>query len=255
MNNQQSGQIDGQFDGQIAELKKLIASSSHCVAFTGAGVSTLSGIQDFRGKNGLYKNIDADRMFDIDIFRRDPSVYYGMAKDFIYNLGEKEPSIVHRFLAELEQCGILKALITQNIDLLHQKAGSRNVIEIHGSPSIHRCPACGSTATFAETAAIVQAGGIPRCKSCGEALKPDIVFFGESLPAQAIDDAVREARSADLMLVLGSSLVVYPAASLPMMTAEANGKIVIVNDQGTYLDSRASLRFTDLESVFTALSK
>jgi len=237
----------------IEELHELIASSAHCVAFTGAGISTLSGIRDFRGKNGLYKRPDTERMFDIDVFREDPSVYYGMARDFIYDLDEKGPSVVHRVLAGLEARGLLDAVITQNIDLLHQKAGSKNVIEIHGSPSVHTCPSCGLRMGFAEAQAAVRAGGMPLCPSCGRVLKPEIVFFGESLPAKAIDRAIGEARKADLMLVLGSSLVVYPAASLPEMTLNAGGRIVLVNDMPTYLDGRATLRFGDLESTFTAL--
>jgi len=241
------------FAESIEELRALIGSARHCVAFTGAGVSTLSGIRDFRGKNGLYKTVDAERMFDIEVFRRDPSVYYGMARDFIYNLDKKEPSVVHRVLAKLEARGFLKAVITQNIDLLHQKAGSMRVLEIHGSPALHRCPSCGKTALFAETAKTVREGGIPRCPACGDAMKPDIVFFGEALPERVFSEAVREARMADLMLVLGSSLVVYPAAGIPELTVESGGTLAIVNDQPTALDGRARLRFDDLGSVFAAL--
>ena len=243
-----------EFTEKIANLRQLIADSRHCVAFTGAGVSTLSGIRDFRGKNGLYKTADADRMFDIDVFNQDPSVYYRMAKDFIYNLNEKEPSIVHTVLANLEKEGRLKAVITQNIDLLHQKGGSKNVLEVHGSPSIHRCRVCGKTETFDAVAQTVSQGEIPRCPKCGVALKPDIVFFGEQLPERTIAEAIREAEEADLMLVLGSSLVVYPAAELPAMTARAGGSLVIVNDQPTYLDNQAQLRFDDLASVFSSLA-
>lgn len=242
------------FNEKIAELHSLIDSAQHCVAFTGAGVSTLSGIRDFRGKNRLYKTADADKMFDIGVFNQDPTVYYRMAKDFIYNLDEKEPSVVHRVLAQLERDGKLKAVITQNIDLLHQKAGSNKVLEIHGSPSIHRCRVCGKTGSFEEAATIVRAGGIPRCQKCGIALKPDIVFFGEQLPERTIAEAMREAEQADLMLVLGSSLVVHPAADLPAMTLRAGGSLVIVNDQMTYLDARARLRFDDLGSVFSAFA-
>lgn len=247
--------VDADFLDRIGELRSLLASSRHCVAFTGAGVSTLSGIRDFRGKNGLYRTADADRMFDIDVFRHDPSIYYGMAANLIYNLDEKSPSVVHRSLAELESRGVVKAVITQNIDLLHQKAGSVRVLEIHGSPAVHRCLSCGATVGFEEVAPVVRTRSIPRCPKCGGILKPDIVFFGEALPSETIEEAVSEARIADLMLVLGTSLVVFPAASLPALTADAGGALVIVNDQDTYLDGRARLRFDDLDSVFTALSK
>ncbi|WP_461257607.1 Sir2 family NAD-dependent protein deacetylase, partial [Treponema sp. R80B11-R83G3] len=127
---------------QVKELYTLIKEAKHLVALTGAGVSTLSGIRDFRGKNGLYNDMDAEKIFDISYFEKDPSFYYTMSGSFIYNLDEKEASIVHIVLGELEKRGYLKALITQNIDLLHQKGGSKNVIEIHGSPSMHYCMRC-----------------------------------------------------------------------------------------------------------------
>jgi NAD-dependent deacetylase len=253
--SQISRDCDSASPENLQALYDMLLASRHCVAFTGAGVSTLSGIRDFRGKNGLYKTPDADKIFDIDIFRQDPSFYYKMTKDFIYGLDDKKPSVVHKVLAELEKRGILKAIITQNIDLLHQKAGSRRVIEIHGSPSLHHCPRCAWSMTFSEVAAIVRAGDIPRCKKCDAVLKPDITFFGESLPAEALAEAIEEARSADLLLVLGSTLLVYPAATLPEYTLEHGGRLVIVNDMATHLDAAASLRFSDLGSVFDFLEK
>src|SRR5215469_1313301 len=126
----------------IAELIKKITKARYCTAFTGAGVSTLSGIRDFRGKNGLYNDFDAEKIFDIDYFEKDPSFYYKASASLIYDIDEKKPSIVHIVLAEMEKQGLLKALITQNIDLLHEKAGSSRVIEIHGSPKIHYCLRC-----------------------------------------------------------------------------------------------------------------
>lgn len=239
----------------IEALLALILSARHCVAFTGAGVSTLSGIRDFRGRNGLYKTVDAEKIFDIDVFRRDPSFYYSATKDFIYDLEDKEPSVVHKVLARLEMLGYVKAIITQNIDLLHQKAGSSRVIEIHGSPSLHRCPHCGTTMSFSEAAAIVREGSLPRCGACGAVLKPDITFFGENLPEAALKEARNEARAADLMLVLGSSLLVYPAAALPGYVLDHGGKLVIVNDMATHLDALASLMFPDLGAVFDALER
>jgi NAD-dependent deacetylase len=240
----------------LEKLLDKIIGAKHCVAFTGAGVSTLSGIRDFRGKNGLY-TVGSDeytRMFDIDVFEQDPSVYYRLAKDFIYGLDEKQPSIVHIMLAELEKRGLIKAVITQNIDLLHQKAGSKRVIEVHGSPRVHYCLRCaGVRMPFEEAAAAVKAGGMPICPVCSRVLKPAITFFGEALPAAALRDAQDEAESADLMLVLGSSLTVNPAAMLPRMTLSRGGEIVIVNDMATYLDSQSALRFTDLGEVFEGL--
>ena len=245
------------FADGIKALAELIRQSKHCVVFTGAGVSTLSGIRDFRGKNGLYRQSGADteKMFDIDVFFKDPSVYYSLAKDFIYNLEEKQPCVVHNVLAALEEKGFVKAVITQNIDLLHQKAGSRNVIEVHGSPLVHYCPKCGFKMNFDEAAGIVRKGSLPRCTVCTAVLKPRITFFGESLPADALMKAEKEASSADLLLVLGSSLVVYPAAALPDFTLRAGGRVVIVNDQPTRIDSGACMRFDDLGTVFDALEE
>ena len=237
------------------KLADRIAAAKHCVAFTGAGVSTLSGIRDFRGKNGLYTLPETDKMFDIEVFRETPSVYYQLAKEFIYGLPEKEPSIVHQVLAGLEARGILKALITQNIDLLHQKAGSKHVIEVHGSPSRHSCTHCSYSTTFEDVVETARKGEIPLCPNCHHALKPDITFFGEALPFAAITEAQKECGRADLVLVLGSSLTVYPAAALPQLTLQAGGAVAIVNEQPTYLDDYAILRCTDLQECFEYLER
>ncbi|MDR2144514.1 MAG: NAD-dependent deacetylase [Treponema sp.] len=253
------------------ELCALVKNAAYCVALTGAGVSTLSGIRDFRGKNGLYKEMDAEKIFDIDYFYRDPSFYYSHA-DFIYDLEEKRPSIVHTVLGALEAKGLVKSVITQNIDLLHTRGGSKKVIEIHGSPQVHYCPGCqnpsaaeeaalaGSEAIkaggfmgFEEAAAIVRKGGMPRCSSCGRVLKPAITFFGESLPVTALSAAEAASQKADLMLVLGTSLTVFPAAGLPQLTLRGGGKIVIVNEMETPLDRYAAMRFSDLAVVFEGI--
>ena len=235
------------------KLADCIAAAQLCVAFTGAGVSTLSGIRDFRGKNGLYTLPETDKMFDIEVFRETPSVYYRLAKEFIYGLQEKEPSIVHHVLAGLEARGILKALITQNIDLLHQKAGSNHVIEVHGSPSRHSCTCCSYSTTFEEVVDVARTGEVPLCPKCRHALKPDITFFGEALPFAAITEAQQECSKADLLLVLGSSLTVYPAAALPQLTLHAGGSVAVVNEQPTYFDDYAVLRCTDLQECFEYL--
>ena len=243
---------------QIEELYKKIKQARYCTAFTGAGVSTLSGIRDFRGKNGLYndKNIDAERIFDIAYFKKDPSLYYDAAGSFIYNLDEKTPSVVHLLLAELEKKGLLNSVITQNIDLLHEKAGSTRVIEVHGSPKEHYCLRCpGISMDFEEAAAIVKQGVMPKCTRCGSVLKPAITFFGENLPVNALMEAGEEAEKSDLMLVLGTSLTVYPAAAMPEYTLRHGGEIVIVNNMPTPLDSYASLHFDDLLEVFEGLTK
>jgi len=240
----------------IKKMFTLIKEAKHLVALTGAGVSTLSGIRDFRGKNGLYNEMDAEKIFSLEYFLQDPSFYYKQAGDFIYNIDEKEASVVHLVLGELEKRGFLKALITQNIDLLHQKGGSKNVIEIHGSPKMHYCLRCsGVRVSFEEAAAEVRKGEMPKCPKCGKVLKPAITFFGESLPMDALREATGESQKADLMLVLGTSLTVYPAASMPEYTLRSGGKIIIINNMPTPLDGRALLHFDDLGSVFEELQK
>ncbi len=237
------------------DLVKLLQSASSVAVFTGAGVSTLSGIRDFRGKNGIYQEYDADRIFSLDHFHRDPSYYYRMTRDFIYNLDEKQPSMVHLECARLEQLGLVKGVITQNIDLLHQKAGSRRVIELHGSPKVHRCLRCNAEYPFGWAAEIVKKGRVPRCKHCDGVVKPDITFFGEMLPVGAIEEAAERASEVDVMLVLGSSLVVQPAATIPLYTLEAGGTLAIVNQGETPLDRHAEVRLDDLEDAFQQISR
>ena len=237
------------------DLFDKIRNARYCTALTGAGVSTLSGIRDFRGKNGLYNESGTEKIFDIEYFEKDPTLYYRASASFIYNIDEKEPSVVHIVLAKLEKLGMLKAVITQNIDLLHERAHSSHVIEIHGSPKTHYCLRCaGIRMPFQEAAAAVHAGGHPLCPECGRILKPAITFFGESLPIKALQEAVDEAQKSDLMLVLGTSLTVYPAASMPDHTLRQGGEIVIVNNQPTHLDNQAVLHFNDLGEVFAELN-
>jgi NAD-dependent deacetylase len=241
-------------DNSVNDLIEKIRKARHCTVLSGAGVSTLSGIRDFRGKNGLYNEMDAEKIFDISYFEKDPTFYYKAAGSFIYNIDEKEASIVHTVLGDLERQGFIKAVITQNIDLLHQKGGSKKVIEIHGSPRIHYCMRCADIRMpFEEAAALVKAGEFPKCPKCGRILKPAITFFGEALPIEALREATEEAQKSDLMLILGTSLQVFPAASLPQYCLSSGGEIVIVNNMQTPLDGKASLKFSSLEDVFEGL--
>ncbi len=233
-------------------LFDMVKAAKHCVAFTGAGISTLSGIADFRGKNGLYSrtDIDANKLFDIDYFYKDPAYYYKHSRNFIYDLDEYQPSCVHKALAKWEEEGYIKAIITQNIDMLHQKAGSQVVHEVHGSPIEHYCLECGEECSFLHVVELLKTCELPLCGLCGGVLKPKITFFGEALPYEAITAAEEAAVQADLMLVLGSSLRVYPAANLPQYTLRAGGDIVIVNADETSLDGAAKAIFRDLASAF-----
>jgi NAD-dependent deacetylase len=239
----------------MKELSNLIQASRYSVAFTGAGVSTFSGIRDFRGKNGIYNDYDADKIFSLPFFLIDPSYYYHHAKNFIYNLDEKEPSIVHRELARLEQKGLLKAIITQNIDLLHQKAGAKKVYEVHGSPTIHTCQKCGKEYEFKIIVDRLKKEPVPYCGDCKGIIKPNITFFGEGLDSTVLQGAFDEAERCDLMIVLGSSLVVQPAASIPRAAKKNGAILVIVNDQETPQDHLADLRYSDLKEVFEFLAK
>lgn len=235
----------------MEKLIKLLKESKHAVAFTGAGVSTLSGVKDFRGQDGLYNTIDADKIFEIEYFRKDPSLYYKASTDFIYNMDSIQPSIVHTELARLEEIGIIKAVITQNIDLLHQRGGSKTVYELHGTPQPHRCIKCGNIMSFEEAVAIVNNRGIPECEKCGGIIKPDIVFFGEALPEEVFRKSIEEASSADVILVLGSTLLVHPAATIPLYTLQNGGNLIIVNNMATSLDSKATLKYENLAEVFS----
>ena len=242
--------------GSFMTLTELLQQAKHAVVLTGAGISTLSGIPDFRGAGGLYTrtDIDANKLFDLDYFMKDQRYYYEHSKDFLYNLDEKEPNIVHTTLARLEEKGVIHAVITQNIDLLHQKAGSRKVLELHGSPLLHHCLSCGKSWSFEEMAPRVRAGEVPACDKCGGIVKPDIVFFGEGLPEYALTEAEREAREADLMLVLGTSLTVYPAAAVPEITLRCGGKLAIINRDPTHLDRYACWTARDLKKEMEELA-
>ena len=235
-------------------LADAVAGAKCVAAMTGAGVSTLCGIPDFRGPQGLYRNPDAERIFDIGWFDRDPSVYYRGCRDLIYGLDAFSPGPVHVALKRLEDAGRLAGIATQNIDMLHQKAGSSNVYEVHGSPTMHHCRRCGDAKGFGEIRAMIEANGglgaldsgyVPRC-ACGGAYKPDITFFGEALPEEAFMRSQELAMRADVMLVLGTSLTVFPAAGLPRHTLQNGGKVFIVNAQPTPLDAYAAARYPDL---------
>lgn len=250
---------DIRFREDFKHLVDLIDSSRAMTAFTGAGVSTLSGIPDFRGSHGVYTDpwngMDVEEIISLDFFANHPEVFYAWAKDVWYHLEDYEPNVVHRTLASLEKKGILKALYTQNIDMLHQRAGSKNVYEVHGGPEHHHCTKCLAEYGYDYVAPIVRAGEVPRCTKCGGVIKPDIVFYGENLDENVLQSAWRDFSNTDLCLVLGSSLVVQPAASFPMIAFRSGAKVIIVNAQPTSQDYYATLRFDDLGQTFEALSK
>jgi len=236
----------------MKRLLEAIRGARRVGCLTGAGVSTLCGIPDFRGPEGLYRNPDAERIFDIDWFDRDPSVYYRGTAELVYGLGKFSPGPVHLALKRLEDLGLLKGIATQNIDMLHQRAGSSNVYEVHGSPLIHHCRSCGDAKGFDEIMEMKRTVEVPHCR-CGGVYKPDITFFGEPLPERAFAAASELARTSDVFLVLGTSLTVYPAASLPQLTLSAGGEVFVVNAAPTGLDDKAAGVYRDLAEFAEAV--
>jgi NAD-dependent deacetylase len=217
-------------------LADLITTRQPCVVLTGAGVSTESGIPDFRSPTGIWAEVDPMEYASLRAFREDPEKVWSFYAKRVDMLTGAEPNDAHRALAELERRGLVSAIVTQNIDLLHSRAGSREVVEVHGSIRTGSCPECGAVHALDESML-----PLPRCE-CGGILKPDVVFFGELLPRAAIDRAYELARSAALMLVVGSALEVYPVAELPLETLRAGGSLAIVNRGQTSLDAEAELK-------------
>jgi NAD-dependent deacetylase len=349
-----NGNMAGEETFPLLELLQLLQSSRYCTALTGAGVSTLSGIPDFRGGfpaelrrqfspetlslyskvwfntslapaqipqrlqrfgikpdgiinflsnepplklpqrlrycracpaeahlagledlvpepessgepgsgesessgGGSVSFLFPEEIFGLERFERDPSFFYKAAGPVVYSVHTKAPSVVHRVLAKLEKRGFLQAVITQNIDMLHQKAGSRRVIELHGSPRFHYCLRCaGIRMGYEEAAAALEAGKLPQCPRCGGVLKPALTFYGEPLPMEARRQAEEELYKTDLLLVLGTSLSVFPAADLPRAVLRRGGRIVIVNRQDTPLDENAFLVLRELEESFSGLER
>jgi len=207
-----------------AQIAALIMNCQPCVALTGAGISAESGIPTFRSRGGLWEKFDPAVYASIDVFRRDPSKYWSIRGEFIRNYDAYQPNAGHVALAELEAMGLLRHVITQNIDGLHRKAGSRGLTEIHGSLREIFCVRCGK-----EYRAPNIPEGMPPLCECGGVLKPNTVLFGESLPAEAMEAAWRESSSCRVMLVIGTSAVVQPAASLPRLAQEHGAAVIEVN--------------------------
>ena len=217
-------------------LAELIQSRQPTVVLTGAGISTESGIPDFRSPTGIWAEVDPMEYASLRAFRADPEKVWSFFAKRIDMLTGAEPNAGHRAIAELERRGLVKAVITQNIDLLHTRAGSQEVVEVHGSIRTASCLVCGAREPLDKS--MLQ---VPRCE-CGAVLKPDVVFFGELLPQPEIDRAYELARSAALMLVVGSALEVFPVADLPLETLRSGGSLAIVNRGETPLDARAKLK-------------
>jgi NAD-dependent deacetylase len=217
-------------------LAELICANQPCVALTGAGVSTESGIPDFRSAGGIWAQYDPYEVASIEAFRRDPQRVWEFYALRLGVLDDAQPNPAHHALARLEREGLLQAVITQNVDGLHHAAGSRDVIEVHGSIRAAVCLACGRRVDD-----VRRLLPLPRCEGCGAVLKPAVVMFGELLPEAAIDRATRLAQESALLLVVGTSLEVWPVAGLPAETLAHGGKLAIVNRDPTPYDERAAL--------------
>ena len=239
----------------FAPLLDAIDSARAPVFFTGAGVSTLCGIPDFRGPSGIYRDPEAARMFDIDLFDQDPSFFYRMADTLVYGTADTRPGPVHRALVALQAAGHCAGVVTQNIDGLHERAGSSPVFAVHGTAALHHCRRCGDRKTFDEIRALRGGvpGAVPRCAKCGGVYKPDITFFGEMLPEAAFKGAIRLASRSDLVVVLGSSLTVHPAATIPHYALREGGRMAIVNRGETPSDGLAFFRADDLAAFAEAV--
>ena len=222
----------------VAALAALIRERRPCVVLTGAGVSTESGIPDFRSDTGIWAGVDPFEVASIQAFRRDPARVWSFYRERIDLLRAAEPNAAHLVLAALERSGLVRAVVTQNIDTLHTRAGSEDVVEVHGSIRSAECKGCLGVEPADAVLAQLETSAIPACPRCGETLKPGVVLFGELLPAVAMERATQLAREAALVLVVGSSLEVWPVAGLPL---EARG-FAILNRGHTALDARALLK-------------
>ena len=225
-------------DAKIDQLKKWVAESDNIVFFGGAGVSTESGIPDFRSVDGLYNQqwkYPPETILSHSFFERYPEEYYRFHRAKLVIDGVK-PNRAHLRLAELEREGKLRAVITQNIDGLHQAAGSKKVLELHGSVHRNYCQSCGK---LFDAEYILKSSGIPTCDECGGSIKPDVVLYEEGLDQQTLEDAVYYISHADMLIIGGTSLAVYPAAGL--IDYYRGNKLVLINKSTTPLDSRADL--------------
>jgi NAD-dependent deacetylase len=243
-----------------ARLAALIREAGSVVALTGAGISVPSGIPDFRSPGtGLWANVDPMEVAHIDVFRRDPERFWHFYGSRFQSLEHKRPNKAHEALVALERAGLLDAVITQNIDQLHARAGSTVLVEVHGTIAHSSCLRCHAQYPLVDVRSrqVADEQGIPRCE-CGQPLKPDVVLFGEYLPRQALARAQQLAAGADLLLCIGSSLEVYPVAELPEVTLSAGGNVAILTQGSTRFDDRAAVRCSgdvveELEALLRAL--
>jgi len=231
----------------VARAIELLRHAKHAVALTGAGISTPSGIPDFRSpESGVWDAVDPMEVASIYAFRHNPTAFFEWIRPLANTILQAKPNAAHFALASLEANGRLQATITQNIDLLHSKAGSKSLYELHGSMRQATCLTCQTQVdglemwrTYANTCQI------PICSTCDHVLKPNVILFGEVLPALTMHQAQQEAKQCDLMMVIGSSLEVAPAGDLPLLAKQTGAKLIIINFGQTHMDGQADLLFRE----------
>ena len=227
----------------IEVVAELFARARHTVVLTGAGISTPSGIPDFRSEGtGLWSRDEPLEVASLETFRTHPERFFAWFRPLASQIFNARPNAAHDSLARLEQAGHVQAIVTQNIDMLHSKAGSRHVIEMHGTLRTLSCTACFRQYGYQDhLPPFINDGRLPYCPECGGLLKPDVVLFGEQLPQKAWQAAQRESRDCDLMVVAGSSLEVLPVAGLPLQAVDRGAHLIILNQTPTYLNVRADV--------------
>jgi NAD-dependent deacetylase len=236
----------------------LLRQSKHTILLTGAGISTPSGIPDFRSTGtGLWSRDEPLEVASLTTFRTAPELFFQWFRPLASQIYNAQPNPAHLALAGLERAGFIRSTITQNVDVLHQKAGSQNVIELHGTMRTLTCSQCYHREEAAAHLDVFAVHGtLPRCARCGQVLKPDVILFGEQLPQAAWFKAQREARQCDLMLVVGSSLEVLPAAGLPMQALDRGAHLIVVNNAPTYINIRADAVFSeDVAVIIPAIAE
>jgi NAD-dependent deacetylase len=245
---------------QATRLAEMLREAQSALVLTGAGVSVPSGIPDFRSPGtGIWEKVNPMEVAHIDAFRRQPDRFWQFYGERFASLVDVEPNPAHFAIAELERRGLVRGVVTQNVDRLHRRAGSRNVIEVHGSIEWSVCPECGGRVSLERVLEVLaEHPGAPECTACIAPLKPDVVLFGEMLPEDAISDAYALAAEADLIVCVGSSLEVFPVASLPGVTRDGGGRIALITQGPTPYDSDAAVKLSgdvveELAAVMAAL--
>ncbi|HLE78534.1 MAG TPA: NAD-dependent deacylase [bacterium] len=227
--------------GDLERAAALLDRARPAAVFTGAGISTESGLPDFRSAGGLWAGVDPMDVASLSAFRRRPAAFYEFYRTRLGALAQAQPNPAHLALAAMESAGMAGPVITQNVDGLHQAAGSRDVVELHGNLREAACPDCGWVGPIAVITVAITAKTVPQCPACRRPVKPNVVLFEELLPAAAYEQAERICRRARALLVVGSSLQVTPAAWLPELVLESGGSVVIINDAPTPADARAAV--------------